>query len=210
MDQPPAGVGLVRWSPNRTYDSFLHINLVHREVQVFEPTGYARPGRFDFRKVSKHGALPQLMTFDWSPVAPGLLAVGTQSGTVNILKIDDNKNADIELGLKMARLCQAVAFNTTGLLAVGLDRVRADTSLYIWDVNDLSRVEPAPSAGAFSNESTRLKEYARYEHGASVSSVKFFEDSPQTLVMGIRSQSVVKILDLRGEQRETTPSSQDS
>lgn len=194
MDRPEPG--LVKWSPNASVDSFVHINLQHRVVQLYEPTGHARNGRFDYAKVSRHDDFPPLTTYDWSPENPSLLAVGTGDGIVNLLRIDDNSNAYVEIGLKMARMCQAVSFNTTGLLAVGLDRVRLDQSLQVWDINRLSsaasqRVGFPDDLGTFTDPRYRL------EPSVSVSSIKFFEDSPQVLVAGIRGQGV-RIHDLRG------------
>ncbi|KAF4124210.1 hypothetical protein GMORB2_5926 [Geosmithia morbida] len=190
MDRPEPG--LVKWSPNPSIDSFVHVNLQHRVVQLYEPTGHARNGRFDYDKISRHDDFPPLTTYDWSPTNPGLLAVGTGTGIVNLLKIDDNSNSFAELGLKMTRTCQAVAFNTTGLLAVGLDRVRMDQSLHIWDVSRLSSTDKG-----LSKEVTEPKN--RLEPSVSISSIKFFEDSPQTLVAGIKSQGL-RMHDLRDPQ----------
>ncbi|PTB79297.1 hypothetical protein M440DRAFT_1371109 [Trichoderma longibrachiatum ATCC 18648] len=192
MDRPEPG--LVKWSPKASIDSFVHINLQHRVVQLYEPTGHARAGRFDYAKVSRHDDFPPLTTYDWSPENPSLLAVGTGAGIVNLLRIDDSSNAYVELGLKMARTCQAVSFNTTGLLAVGLDRVRMDQSLQIWDVHRLSSVTSV-GKGFVENWGT-LSEPKRVEPSVSVSSIKFFEDSPQVLVAGIKGQGV-RIHDLR-------------
>lgn len=193
MDRPEPG--LVKWSPNANLDSFVHLNLQHRVVQLYEPTGHARRGRFDYRKLTRHDDFPQLTTYDWSPSNPGLLAVGTGTGVVNLLRIDDGSNAYAELGLKMSRTCQAVAFNTTGLLAVGLERVRMDQSLHIWDVNRLSAEQPVkgfpPEAASLIDSKYRL------EPSVSVSSIKFFEDSPLTLVVGVKAQGL-RIHDLRG------------
>lgn len=195
MDRPEPG--LVKWSPNADHDSFLHVNLQHRVVQLYKPTGFAKHGRFDYEKLSKHDDFPPLTTFDWSPTSPGLLAVGTGSGVINLLRIDDNSNAYTELGLKMTRTCQAVAFNTQGLLAVGLDRVRMDQSLHIWDVNRLSSL--GQSVSGFPPDAAPLAEsVTRLEPSVSVSSIKFFEDNPQTLVAGIKAQGL-RIHDLRGE-----------
>lgn len=196
MDRPEPG--LVKWSPNSSVDSFIHINLQHRVVQLYEPTGHARHGRFDHDKISRHDDFPPLTTYDWSPSNPGLLAVGTGTGLVNLLRIDDGSNAYVELGLKMTRTCQAVAFNTTGLLAVGLDRVRMDQSLHVWDVNRLSSFGKPSSKGIPAEIGAFTEPKYRLEPSVSISSIKFFEDSPQTLVAGIRAQGL-RIHDLRGE-----------
>lgn len=194
MDRPEPG--LIKWSPNGAYDSFLHVNLQHRVVQIYEPTGHAQRGRFDCKKLSKHDDFPPLTTYDWSPSIPGLVAVGTSSGVVNLLRIDDNSNAYMELNLRVSRLCQAVAFNTGNLLAVGLERVRNDQCLHIWDVNRVSTMAPHVPGFPVDNSSA-LEPVHRLEPSVAVSSVKFFEDSPQTLAVGIKNQGI-RIYDLRG------------
>ncbi|KAK4196491.1 hypothetical protein QBC40DRAFT_7499 [Triangularia verruculosa] len=193
MDRPEPG--LIKWSPNASHDTFIHINLQHRMVQVYEPTGHAQRGRFEYRKISKHDDLPPLTTYDWSPSIPGLVAVGTSTGVVNLLRVDDNSNAYLELNLKMSRTCHAVAFNTTGKLAVALDRVRNDNCLYIWDVNRLSSIDPSVS-GFPANIGIPSDPTDRYEPSVSVSSVKFFEDNPSLLVAGIKGTGL-RMHDLR-------------
>jgi WD repeat-containing protein mio len=200
MDRPEPG--LVKWSPNANVDSFLHINLQHRIVHVYEPTGRARRGQFDYRRLSKHDDFPHLTTYDWSPAIPGLLAVGTSTGVVNLLRIDDNSNAYHELGLKMSRTCQAVAFSTGNMLAVGLDRVRSDRCLYLWDVNRLSTLDL--TSGGIPPELAPTEPVDHREPSVSVSSVKFFEDNPSTLVVGIKGQGV-RIHDLRGRLPSAIP-----
>ncbi|KAF6842454.1 WD repeat domain-containing protein [Colletotrichum musicola] len=193
MDRPEPG--LIKWSQIPGYDSFIHINLQHRVVQLYKPDGLAQRSRFDYTRLSKHDDFPTLTTYDWSPTVPGLLAVGTQTGVVNLLRMDDNSNAYIELNLKMTRTCQAVAFNTEGLLAVGLDRVRMDQCLHIWDVNRLSSINK--TAKGFPKDLSAFTEPTyRLEPSVSVSSVKFFEDNPKTLVVGIKAQGL-RIHDLR-------------
>ncbi|KZL84616.1 wd repeat domain-containing protein [Colletotrichum incanum] len=193
MDRPEPG--LIKWSQIPGYDSFIHINLQHRVVQLYEPNGLAQRSRFDYTRLSKHDDFPTLTTYDWSPTVPGLLAVGTQTGVVNLLRMDDNSNAYIELNLKMTRTCQAVAFSTEGLLAVGLDRVRMDQCLHIWDVNRLSTMNKTTKG--FPKEMQAFADPAyRLEPSVSVSSVKFFEDNPKTLVVGIKAQGL-RIHDLR-------------
>ncbi|KAL2022316.1 hypothetical protein VTK56DRAFT_5714 [Thermocarpiscus australiensis] len=195
MDRPE--YGLIKWSPNAAHDSFLHINLQHRVVQLYEPTGLAQRGRFEYRKIAKHDDLPPLTTYDWSPTARGLVAVGTSTGVVNLLRVDDSSNAYLELGLKMARTCQAVSFNTAGKLAVALDRVRSDNCLYIWDVSRLSSIDTTVS-GFPADVEPPSDPVDRLEPSVSVTSVKFFEDNPNVLVAGIKAQGL-RIHDLRDQ-----------
>lgn len=194
MDRPERG--LVKWSPSANHDSFLYLNLQHRVVQLYEPTGHARRGRFDYEKRGKHDVVPPLTTYDWSPLTPGLVAVGSSNGSVNLLRVDDDSNDYRELRPKVARNCLAVAFNTTGLLAVGLDRVRNDPCLHIWDVNRLSNLHETGSSGFSSKKELERDPMRRLEHNASISSIKFFEDNPRTLVVGIKG-SGLRIHDLR-------------
>ncbi len=195
MDRPEPG--LVKWSPNESVDSFLHSNLQRHIVQVYEPTGHAQRGRFEYQRLSKHEDFPAITSYDWSSTIPGLVAVGTSTGVVNLLRVDDSSNAYLELGLKMSRTCHAVAFSTANMLAVGLDRVRSDRCLYLYDVNRLSGLDRstpgfpqdmAPFAGPDGHR----------EPNMSISSVKFFEDNPNTLVVGIKGQGL-RIHDLRGD-----------
>ncbi|KAJ4304467.1 hypothetical protein N0V88_002080 [Collariella sp. IMI 366227] len=193
MDRPEPG--LIKWSTNPSHDSFLHVNLLHRVVQLYEPTGIAQRGRFEYKKLAKHDDFPTLTTYDWSPTAPGLVAVGTSTGIVNLLRVDDNSNAFIELGLKISRTCQAVGFSTGGKLAVALDRVRSDHCLYIWDVSRLSSMDT--KVAGFPADAKRLSDPVdKLELNASVSSLRFFEDNPNVLVAGIKNQGL-RIHDLR-------------
>ncbi|KAH8673608.1 WD repeat domain-containing protein [Xylariales sp. PMI_506] len=193
MDRPEPG--LIKWSPTPTHDRFLHINLQQGVAQVYEPTGKAQRSSFEFRRLSKHEDLHLLTTYDWSPSNPGLVAVGTSVGVVNLLRVDDDSNAYLDLPLRVSRLCHAVAFNTGHLLAVGLDRVRNDQCLHIWDVNRFSAFD-VNARGFSGDQSTVLDSPQRLEPSVAVSSVKFFEDSPQTLAVGIKNQGI-RIYDLR-------------
>ncbi|KAI0448725.1 hypothetical protein F5B21DRAFT_496654 [Xylaria acuta] len=193
LDRPEPG--LIKWSPNPRDDNFLHVNLQHRIVQLYRPTGHARRGRFDYERVAKLDDIPPLSTYDWSPGYPGLVAIGTPSGTISILNLNDTTNHYLEQRLKFTRFCQAIAFNTGTLLAVGLERVRNDQCLQVWDINRLADSKPNtpwPSLdGSILGEAVH-----RFEPSTTVSSTKFFEDSPQTLVVGIRNQGI-RIYDLR-------------
>ncbi|KAI3343500.1 hypothetical protein F4824DRAFT_10603 [Ustulina deusta] len=193
LDRPEPG--LIKWSPNPKDDNFLHVNLQHRVVQLFKPTGHARRGKFDYERVAKLDDIPPLSTYDWSPRYPGLVAIGTASGTISILNLNDNTNHYLEQRLKFTRFCQAIAFNTGTLLAVGLERVRNDQCLQVWDVNRLADIKPNTSWPSLDGSVLGDSVY-RYEPATTVSSTKFFEDSPKTLVVGIKNQGI-RIYDLR-------------
>ncbi|KAI0166660.1 WD repeat domain-containing protein [Xylariaceae sp. FL1272] len=193
LDRPEPG--LIKWSPTNGIDSFVHVNLQHRVVQLYKPTGHARRGKFDYERVAKLDDIPPLSTYDWSPAYPGFIAIGTASGTVNLLNLNDNSNHYLEQRLKFTRFCQAIAFNTGTLLAVGLERVRNDQCLQIWDINRLAKIDPRDSWSSL-NGSVLGEPVHRLEPATTVSSAKFFEDNPQTLVVGIKNQSI-RIYDLR-------------
>ncbi|KAK6952885.1 hypothetical protein Daesc_005182 [Daldinia eschscholtzii] len=194
MDRPEPG--LIKWSPNPAYDTFLHVNLQHRVVQLYEPTGLAQPGSFDFEKSSKYDEIPPLTTYDWSPAHSGLVAIGTASGTVDVINLHGDASSHLELPIRITRTCQAVAFNTGSLLAVGLERVRNDQCLKIFDVSRLTTLEPNATWASLEGS---MNPVIGLEASISISSTKFFEDSPQVLVAGIKNQGI-RIYDLRDPQ----------
>ena len=188
--------GIIRWSPNPAREEFMTINLNYRVAQIYKATSYARPDRFEYEKTSKHNEFPSLSTYDWSPTIPGLVAMGTARGDINLLRIDDDSNDYITLPLKLQRPCQAVSFNTTGHIAVGLDRVRNDSCLQIWDMNHrLAGWDPKQPG--WSGVPKLSLDPKKLEASVSISSIRFFEDQPQTLVVGVKNQCV-RIHDLRG------------
>ena len=95
--------GIIRWSPNSARAQFVAFNLNYRILQVYEAKGLARPGKFEYEPLSRYIDIPSLNTFDWSPVVEGLVAVGTSSGELQLLRVDDNSNAVLSLSIKQPR-----------------------------------------------------------------------------------------------------------
>jgi len=191
------GDGIIRWSPSKDRDEFFTLELNYHFIQRYQAVGHILPERFDYQPISKHNDFLSVSAIDWSPKIVGLVAVGGKGGEVQLLRIDDDSNDSITLPLKLQRSCQALAFNTTGLLAVGLDRVRNDQCLQIWDIDQrLSKWNP-PKKGWQSQSIAPMDPIHKLEPSVSVTSVKFWEDQPQTLVVGIKNQSL-RIHDLRG------------
>lgn len=188
--------GIIRWSPNVSRSDFLVFNLKNQVVQLYEATGFALPGNFDYNKISKHADFPPVNTYDWSPTVRGLVAIGTSHGDVHLLRVDDNSNARFHLPQKLQRPIQSVAFNSQGLLAVGLDRIRNDSCLQIWDINQRLADWDSSKKGWDMPEKAS-EPVKKFEGSTSVTSIRFFEDNPQTLVSGIKNQGV-RVHDLRG------------
>ncbi len=89
--------------------------------------------------------------------------------------------------IRHQRKCNTIAFSSKNLLATGLDRVRNDVCLNIYDLND-------------SRFTTRDEPYKKLASSEAISSIKFFTGQPDTLIAGV-SRQYVRIYDLRGEPR---------
>ena len=209
------GDGIIRWSPNKSRDEFLTINLNYRTLVLHKAIGKIQPGggpeNFEYEDNSTHTDFQAFGAYDWSPVMPGhdlpgLLAVGSKGGDVHLLRIDDDSSDFITLPLKTPRACHAVAFNATGLLAVGLDKVRNDHCLQIWDINHrLAGWDPSKTG--LQNLPSSAEPYIKLELNSIISSTRWFEDQPQTLVVGVKNQSL-RMHDLRGLCRSSWSASE--
>lgn len=189
--------GFVKWSINPTWKDFISLDLGTSNLERYEVDDI-RPGKFGHRKVSQFNKIPPLSAYDWSSRVKGLVGIGTPRGEVNFLRIDEeNANDKFVCSPRIPRSCQAVAFSTENLVAAGFDKVRNDSSLYIWDLNHQFMKSGWDETkkgwhGVVAGEAVH-----KLEPAVAVTSIKFFEDQPKTLVVGIKNQCV-KIYDLRG------------
>jgi len=120
-----------------------------------------------------------------------IVAVGPPSGEAVLLRISDNTS--IPLAAKHQRPCNGISFNCTGqFLATGLDKVRSDCCLNIWDVNQRlgERVGPSSDIGK------PLRQLATSE---TISSVCFIRDDAHVLLAGIHNRGI-RTWDLREQQ----------
>lgn len=148
--------------------------------------------KLEHQALSTYSKVPPFRAFDWAPHDETLAAVGQWSGEVTILRIDDSV-ANIPLPAKHQRLCNAVAFSRTGLLAAGLERVRNDFCLNIWDVNQ--RLPAVMSPGGRSSKGF-VEPYRKFASSEAISSIKFYSAQPEVLVAGIKGRGI-RIYDLR-------------
>ncbi|KAG7098505.1 hypothetical protein E1B28_000449 [Marasmius oreades] len=194
------------------------------------------PGQPEIRHITSQNDLNLMKCFTWSPepLFDDLLAVGHSNGRVDLIRLESSRytGADnilsagpvVSLPVKNQRACNTLAFSgkDPNYLAVGLDKVRGDASLIIWDVN--SALPILSFGGATSNSSTsngvdvsnqilRTRSspaIPRTEHGTKfdnrmlqvhattdyVSSLAFLPDSSHLLLAGISSRWL-RLFDLR-------------
>lgn len=183
----------IRWSPNSTphEQRFLVVDVNGHSFRRCVVEHYAGKD-FQHRPISTYSKGPPFRAFDWAPHDETLVAVGQWSGEVTILRIDD-ASPSISLPAKHQRLCNAVAFSRTGLLAAGLERVRNDFCLNIWNVNQRLPTVSSPGGGP---AKPFVEPYRKFASSEAISSIKFFSTQPEILVVGIKGRGV-RIFDLR-------------
>ncbi|KAH9948641.1 hypothetical protein B0H21DRAFT_732415 [Amylocystis lapponica] len=175
--------------------------------------------------------LSLMKCFTWSPDASfdDLIAVGLSTGRVDLMRLEATKYARnhvlssgpaVSLPVRNSRSCNALAFSPvdTACLAAGLDKVRSDSSLIIWDIHtstptlSLSPSSPTSSGHASIAQPTvrPAPQIPRGEVGAradprvwqlhapadTVASLAFLPASPTQLLGGI-SHRWLRLFDLR-------------
>lgn len=149
------------------------------------------------KQLSQHTDFSNARTFDWSPTEEAIVAVGLTSGEAALLRIDDNSNGVLSFNVKNPRPCNAIALSSNGHLASGLEKVRNDFCLNIWDINYRLSTWDRKSRG-WASTRPQYEPMRRLATSETISSIKFFSDVPDSLVTGVKGQ-FVRIYDLRGE-----------
>ena len=183
----------IRWSPTSTLSEqrFLLVDVVGRSFKRCTVQRYfSKTLRYDIR--STYSQVQAFRAFDWAPHDETLVAVGQWSGEVTVLRIDD-ASPSVSLPAKHQRLCNAVAFSRTGLLAAGLERVRNDFCLNIWDINQRFASFSSSGSGA---AKPFVEPYRKFASSEAISSIKFFAGQPEVLVTGVKGRGI-RIYDLR-------------
>ncbi|EGO25930.1 hypothetical protein SERLADRAFT_415303 [Serpula lacrymans var. lacrymans S7.9] len=107
------------------------------------------PGNPEIKHVTSQHDLQFMKCFAWSPdpAFDDLFAIGLTTGRVDLLRLEATKYARnnvlskgpaVSLPVRNSRPCNALAFCEAdpNYLAVGLDKVRGDSSLVIWDISN--------------------------------------------------------------------------
>jgi hypothetical protein len=183
----------IRWAASSTpYEqSFLVVDVNGHSFRRCKVEQYDGKG-LQHTTLSMYSKGPPFRAFDWAPHDETLVAVGQWSGEVTVLRIDDS-SPSISLQAKHQRLCNAVAFSRTGLLAAGLERVRNDFCLNIWDANQRLSTVSTPGGGS---AKPFVEPYRKFASSEAISSIKFFAAQPEVLVAGVKGRGI-RIFDLR-------------
>ncbi|KAL9637888.1 MAG: hypothetical protein Q9164_001915 [Protoblastenia rupestris] len=185
----------IKWSPNCTLEEqrFLFADVSGRSLSLGQIKRYnpsTKPA-LHYEFASAYRKVPAFRALDWASFDENLVAVGTPSGETSVLRLDDSE-PPVCFPAKHQRLCNAVAFGRTGLLATGLERVRNDFCLNIWDVNQSPAVR-SPMTGP---GKTFVEPSRKFASSEGISSIKFFLTQPETLIVGVKGLGI-RIYDLR-------------
>ncbi|KZT04227.1 WD40 repeat-like protein [Laetiporus sulphureus 93-53] len=185
---------------------------------------------FQIKQVTSQLDLNHMKCFAWSPdpTFDDLVAIGMGSGKVDLMRLEATRyskdhiysSGRIEsLPARSSRSCNALAFSAAdpNYLAVGLDKVRNDSSLVIWDLHTVtpllsldssveaqatstSRIDPHtmnPRADISSRADQRMIQMQAYQD--TVTSIVFLPSSPTQLLAGM-SHRWLKLFDMRAPQ----------
>lgn len=183
----------IRWSPSATtlQQRFLVADVnghsfTHCRVESYDGKDLR------FKTISTLHKVPPFRAFDWSPHDETIVAVGQWSGEATVLRIDDSSQS-VSLPIKHQRLCNAVIFSKAGRLATGLDRVRNDFCLNVWDINQRLSTGASPGLGSGRQYIEPIRKLASSE---TITSIKFFPSQPDVLVCGVKG-ACIRIYDIR-------------
>ncbi|KAF2712939.1 ubiquitin-protein ligase-like protein E3 [Pleomassaria siparia CBS 279.74] len=177
----------IRCSPHSTQHNprFLIIDVAANRLRLCQIDRIEK-NRVKYKQLCLRDKLPNYTAFDWSKRDEHLVAIGSSSGEAIIVQINaDNPQTDYihAFPIKHQRKCNSIAFSSKNYLATGLDRVRNDVCLNIYDLNI-----PTITSSA--------EPYKKLASSEAISSIKFFNGQPDTLVAGV-SRQCIRIYDLR-------------
>ncbi|KAG9728962.1 WD40 repeat-like protein, partial [Aureobasidium melanogenum] len=176
----------IRWSPLSSPDEarFLLADVAGNALTLYQTQSLNRHG-IQYKPIARREKVNNFTAFDWSRTDDSLVALGLSSGNAELYRFDDSASSDpvALFNIKTQRRCNTIAFNTQNLLAVGLDRVRHDNCLTVYDIQ--------------SNEA-----YSRLCVSEAVTSLRFFPNHPQQMLAAV-SRQTIRLYDLRDSSTTT-------
>ena len=181
----------IRWSPLSTPSDaqFLIADVIGRTFKHCRATNCGSLS-LQWEELSRITKVPIFRAFDWLP-GHHIVAIGQWSGETTILDLKTGSYV-LSLPIKSQRQCNAVSFNPSGLLATGLERVRNDFCLSIYDINQYISSHTHHGLGS----KQVIEPVRKLATSEGITSIKFFAQQPNTLVVGVKG-TCVRIYDLR-------------
>ena len=185
----------IRWSPSSTISEqrFLIADVNGRAFKQYRVDNYDGD-EFRYDTLSTQRKVPPFRAFDWSPHDESLIAIGQWSGEATVLRLNDEAQP-LALPIKHQRLCNAVAFGQNAILATGLERVRNDFCLNVWDINRSASSSPSPSSPRPGSRRQTVEPLRQLASSEAITSIKFFSQ-PDILVAGVKGVCL-RVYDLR-------------
>lgn len=181
-------MGLIKKVNTWSYDGlidYLSVNPTRDEVTHFkvDPENDEEESIMKLRTARDFGSITCL---DYSDQENGLVAVGEKSGFIRLFNIIMRDNSELEsfdmkVRAKQQRCINTLAINGNGLVSMGLDRNKNDSSLQVWDINYQNR------------DSTIVNPTFSYCVNESIVSSKFLDDTG----LIVASTKFIKEIDLR-------------
>ena len=181
----------IRWSPGSTKSNqrFLIVDVVGKSLKLCKVLKY-RDKALEWEEISRSNKLPAFRAFDWSPANEDLVAVGQWSGETTLISLN-NRLQPLSIPIRSQRQCNAVAFNKTSLLATGLERVRNDFCLNVFDIQ-----QGLNSSSQYGFVKQGVEPIRKLATSEGITSIKFFPSQPDLLVAGVKG-TCVRLYDLR-------------
>ena len=118
--------------PGQAEQYFLKVDVAGRAIQLYNITG-KRKGTLQHVLVYASNKLQPFRAFDWHPSEATLVAIGQTGGEAALVSLTDPHQQPVSFPVRSQRSCNAVGLNTKNWIAIGLDKVRNDVCLNIWE-----------------------------------------------------------------------------
>ncbi|KAF2101528.1 hypothetical protein NA57DRAFT_34974 [Rhizodiscina lignyota] len=178
----------IRWSPHPTAlnSRFIIVDVAGNRLRLCE-LGASKGKAVGYKQICQRDRLPNFTAFDWSKTQDSLVAIGAASGEATLVQLDSTVTYPDSIRafpIKHQRKCNSIAFSTNNLLATGLDRVRNDCCMNIYDL--AAAISPG----------RQQEPYRKLASSEAIMSIKFFAQQPDTLIAGV-SRQCIRLYDLR-------------
>ena len=174
--------------PGQDEQHFLKVDVTGRTLEICNIKGRIK-GQLKYDLAYSSTKLQPFRAFDWHPSEVTLIAVGQTGGEASLIDLSAENQTVASFPVRSQRSCNAVGLNTKNYIAIGLDKVRNDVCLNVWDVNQRIGDTKAPHRGV----NDPLFKLAT---GDPITSLRFFQDQPSLLAAGVKGQ-YIRIYDLR-------------